>query len=254
MYFLLSCSIAIDASETATGIPARDMLEQCGLLPVPPANAVILDNACGAAIVTARLFESIGSDRRDLTVVCGDLDQTMVELSEQRIKANGWNAQVKRIDAQAMPYGAEEFTHAMMNFGPQLMSDPMLALRETHRVLRKGGYTGFTCWTKPGWIPSVMEAFPSFSPPSLLSSPWKDPDSIKANLSSLGFTDIIVSTLDFKTREENLEAYLELMKLLLAKLLVGENAAIYESHMRAKYARGEIEMSWQALVVSAVKP
>ncbi len=244
----------MDASETATGVPARAMLEQCGLLPSPPPDAVILDNACGAGIVTARLFESAGSDRHDLNVVCGDLDQTMVELSEQRIKANNWkNAQAKRLDAQALPYGAEAFTHVMMNFGPQLMSDPILALRETHRILRQGGYAGFTCWTQPGWVPSVMEAFPSFSPPSLLSSPWKDPDAIRTNLSSLGFTDITASTLDFKTREEHLDGYLELMKLLLAKLLVGENAAIYDKHMRAKYARGEIEMSWQALIVSAVK-
>ena len=243
----------MDASETATGVPARAMLEQCGLLPVPPANAVVLDNACGASIVTARLFEAVDSGRQDLTVICGDLDQTMVELSGQRIKENGWNAQAKRIDAQALPYSSEEFTHVLMNFGPQLMSDPMLALEETHRVLRKGGCTGFTCWLKPGWIPSVREAFPSFSPPTLLSSPWKDSEAIKANLSSLGFKDTTASTLDFKTHEENLEAYLELMELLLSKLLVGENAAIYQKHMRAKYARGETEMSWQALIVSAVK-
>jgi ubiquinone/menaquinone biosynthesis C-methylase UbiE len=242
----------MDASETATGVPARAMLEQCGLLPNPPATAVILDNACGTGIVTARLFESAGSDRRDLTVVCGDLDQTMVDLSEQRIKANGWNAVAKCLDAQAMPYRAEEFTHILMNFGPQLLADPMLALRETHRILRKGGCMGFTCWTKPGWIPSVMEAFPSFSPPPLLSN-WKDPGAIKAILSSLGFEEITVSTLDFKTRETNLDAYLELMKLLLSKLLVGDNAVVYEKHMRAKYARGETEMSWQALIVSAVK-
>lgn len=244
----------MDAAETATGVPARAMLEQCGLLPVPPANAVILDNACGAGIVTARLFESVGSSRHDLAVVCGDLDEVMVAMSEQRSRANGWNTRVKRLDAQDMDYGAEEFTHVLMNFGPQLMSDPMLALRETHRILRKGGYAGFTCWTSPGWVPSVVEAFPSFTPPPLLSGTWKDPETIKANLSSLGFAEITISTLDFKTREENLDAYLELMEILLAKLLVGENAKVYENHMRAKYARGETEMSWQALIVSARKP
>lgn len=62
-----------------------------------------------------------------------------------------------------------------------------------------------------------------------------------------------VSTISFITREENLEAYLELMKMLLAKVLVGDNAAVYDDHMKAKYERGDIEMSWQALVVSAVE-
>lgn len=112
---------------------------------------------------------------------------------------------------------------------------------------------GFTCWTKPGLIPSIKEVFPSFTSPSALSSPWKDPDAIKANLSSLGFKEVTVSTISFITREENLEAYLELMKMLLAKVLVGDNAAVYDDHMKAKYERGDIEMSWQALVVSAVK-
>jgi hypothetical protein len=69
----------MEALERGTGVSARAMLEQCGLLPNPPANAVILGNACGAGIVTARLFESTGSDRRDLTVVRGDVDQTMVD-------------------------------------------------------------------------------------------------------------------------------------------------------------------------------
>jgi ubiquinone/menaquinone biosynthesis C-methylase UbiE len=103
----------MDSSETGTGVPARIMLEQYGLLPILPSNSVILDNGYGAGIVTTRLFESIGSDRQDLTVVCDGLDQTMVELCEQRIKANGWNAQAKHLDAPAMLYGAEAFTHVL---------------------------------------------------------------------------------------------------------------------------------------------
>ena len=112
---------------------------------------------------------------------------------------------------------------------------------------------GFTCWTEPGWMSSIKDAIPSFTPPSALSSPWKDPDTIKANLASLGFADIKISDLDFETRESNLDAYLELMKLLLPKLLTGENATAYDHHMKAKYEKKEIEMSWKALVVSATK-
>ena len=61
-------------------------------------------------------------------------------------------------------------------------------------------------------------------------------------------------TLDFRTNEEDIEGYLELMKLLLSKVLVGEKADAYDNLMRAKYERGEMGMDWQALVVSAVKP
>lgn len=125
----------MEASETATAVPARAMLRQCGLLPSPPAGAVILDNACGAGVVTACLFEHSTSDRNPLTVVCGDLDQTMVDFARQRIETKGWNAQAERVDAQALVYEDCHFTHVLMNFGPQLMSDPMLALKGSSLVL-----------------------------------------------------------------------------------------------------------------------
>ena len=44
------------------------------------------------------------------------------------------------------------------------------------------------------------------------------------------------------------------MKLLLTKVLVGENADAFDKVMRAKFERGEMGMDWQALIVSAVKP
>ena len=125
---------------------------------------------------------------------------------------------------------------------------------ETHRVLRNGGRTGFTCWTKPGWLPSVQEAIPSYNPPPFLSSPWCDPVVIRKNLETVGFSDVGVETLDFRTDEGDIEGFLELMKLLLGRVLVGEYADIYDELMRGKYERGEMGMDWQALVVSAVKP
>ncbi|CAD6591728.1 MAG: hypothetical protein ASARMPREDX12_005395 [Alectoria sarmentosa] len=236
-------------AETATGPPAEALLSSCGLLPTQPAGSVILDNACGAGVVTARLMEGGGSSNKDLSVVCGDLDQTMVDLVAQRIKENGWQAKAERLDAQSVPYDDKHFTHVLMNFGPQLMSDP-----ETYRVLRNEGRIGFTCWTKPGWILSIQEAVPSFTPPPFMSSPWCDPDAIRSNLKTIGFSEVSVKTLEFRTNEEDIEGYLELMKLLLSKVLVGKNADGYDELMRAKYGRGEMGMDWQALVVSAVKP
>ena len=70
----------------------------------------------------------------------------------------------------------------------------------------------------------------------------------------MGFSNVKCSTLDFRTNEEDIEGYLELIKLLLSKVLVGEKADAYDDLMRGKYKRGELGMDWQALVVSAVKP
>ena len=70
----------------------------------------------------------------------------------------------------------------------------------------------------------------------------------------IGFSKVNISTLEFRTDEKDIEGYLELMKLLLTKVLVGENADAYDKLMRAKFDHGEMGMDWQALVVSAVKP
>lgn len=125
---------------------------------------------------------------------------------------------------------------------------------ETYRVLRNGGCTGFTCWTQPGWVPSVQEAVPSFTPPPFLSNPWCNPEAIRRNLETIGFSNVNCKTLEFRTNEEDIEGYLELIKLLLSKVLVSEKADAYDDLMRAKHERGEMGMDWQALLVSAVKP
>ena len=61
---------------------------------------MILDIACGLGVVTAYLVEKSDSSNDDMSVVCGDLDQNMVDLVAQRIKENGWQAKAERLDAQ----------------------------------------------------------------------------------------------------------------------------------------------------------
>lgn len=87
--------------ETATGPPAIAMLTQAGLLPAPPPNAVILDNACGAGGVGARFFEraNIGEEGKFL---CGDLQENMVKSTEERIAKYGWKAEARVLDAHVI--------------------------------------------------------------------------------------------------------------------------------------------------------
>ena len=73
------------------------LLSNCGLLPSRPAGSII---ACGAGVVTARLMENGGSNNKDISAVCGDLDQTMVELAARRILEHGWRATAESVDAQ----------------------------------------------------------------------------------------------------------------------------------------------------------
>ena len=89
--------------EEITGVPAQAMLVQSGLLPTPPLSANVLDNACGAGVLTSLLFNAIG-ESTDITVTCGDVKEYMVRSAAERIKANGWNAEAIEADAQVCRY------------------------------------------------------------------------------------------------------------------------------------------------------
>jgi SAM-dependent methyltransferase len=263
---------AMLAAEVATGVPALAMLHQTHLLPSPPPHAKILDNACGAGVVAKQLFHHLATlpandennnAAADLNfeLTCGDIDGTMEQLTADLIAEKGWseqNVSVRRIDAHSTGYPEGTFSHVLMNFGPQLMRDAKGALKETYRVLQDGGVAGFTCWVRTGWLPGVVAVFPNFEAPGLLQTyPWKEPRSIEGILGEIGFVDVVVREHDFTTRlsEGGVDGFLELMALLMPGLLNGENMQKYERYMKAQVEKQPVlEMSWQALIVSARKP
>lgn len=88
------------AAETGTGPPVQALLTQCGLLSAQPAGTIILDNACGGGVITARLLEGSGSQVHGMKVICGDLDEVMVDMTAQRIAKHSWPAEAQVINAQ----------------------------------------------------------------------------------------------------------------------------------------------------------
>lgn len=243
-------------AERTTGVPALAMLKQTGLVPSPPVHARILDNACGSGVVAKCLHEQVSN--ADFKLLCGDLDQTMVHMTSNLIQEQRWTSvTVECVDAHATGFADGEFSHVLMNFGPQLMGDAEAALGETYRILRSGGVMGTTCWVKAGWVPSVTAVFPDFKPPGLLQADtWKSPKRIREVLTGVGFEDVDVRECEFVNRVEgeNVGSFLELMGLLVLKLLDGENKEKYDRHMRDEVQKGSVEMSWMALTVSAKKP
>jgi hypothetical protein len=52
-------------------------------------------------------------------------------------------------DAEALPYPDASFDAVVSNFGIHHVPRPVVALRQTHRVLRQGGWLAFTVWAAP---------------------------------------------------------------------------------------------------------
>lgn len=131
--------------EEISGVLAKAMLVQSGLLPTPPKGGVVLDNACGAGVVTSHLFSALGKTT-DVRVVCADLEESMVNNTAERITTNRWNAKATLADAQvctcfcsasstwfpcsqALPFPDNHFSHNLMNMGIQVIPDPGLAMK-----------------------------------------------------------------------------------------------------------------------------
>ncbi|KAJ7698033.1 S-adenosyl-L-methionine-dependent methyltransferase [Mycena rosella] len=239
--------------EEITGVPAKAMLVQSGLLPTPPKDALVLDSACGGGVVTTVLFNVIGKTS-DVRVVCGDLEEYMVTSAAERIKANGWNAEATVVDAQAVPFPDSHFTHNLMNFGMQVIPDNALVVKESFRVLQPGGKLGLTIWTEPGWLQSLVAGVPGFTvPPLLTSGPMASKESITNLLTVAGFAQIDVQPLTFE-HTDAISRYLGYMKEVFTQLRVGETAERYEAYMRERYGNGDFTLTWKALVVTAEKP
>lgn len=144
--------------EAATAPPAhRLILQSIDRSPSSTQPILLLDNACGAGVVTKFLFELSGLEGRTVEVVAGDFEEKMVELMRARVEKNGWNARALVVDAQvrrscfpppasrlsfgfadagtdemvvqAIPFPDNHFTHVATNFAIQLLPDPILALK-----------------------------------------------------------------------------------------------------------------------------
>ncbi|KAJ7150464.1 S-adenosyl-L-methionine-dependent methyltransferase [Mycena crocata] len=242
-----------DQMEKLTGIPAKAMLVQSGLLPSPPKGALVLDNACGGGVLTAVFFDAVGKTS-DVRFVCGDLEESMVQSAAERITANAWNAEATVVDAMANPFPDNHFTHNLMNFGMQLIPDNELVLKESFRVLKPGGKVGMTSWTAPGWVPSFKIAVPTYAPPpALTNGPMSSKESITTLLAATGFTNIDVQVCKFD-HQDHMPHFLAFMGTLCANVLVGETKERYEAYMRERFGGGEFTLSWEAFVITAEKP
>jgi len=114
-------------------------------------GARVLDIATGPGYVAA------AAARRGAEVVGIDFSAAMIEQARKRYPGLVFWC----CDAVALPFGAQTFDVALMNFGMLHLSQPEKAIGEASRVLRRGGRFAFTVWAKPeeaAGFETVLEA------------------------------------------------------------------------------------------------
>ena len=199
-------------AEKITGEYAEHLLRQAKLDNLPEddgSELVILDEACGTGIVSARLMAMLSSkSRQKLDLTMTDISKPIIEYTTRRILRESWQgAKAVQADATDTKLPDACFTHILLSFGPMVIHDWRSAIREIHRMLRPGGVVAMSSWQEGGWLPDVTAALatdttlPSapdahellnaFSP----GSQWDRPEWVTSTLSEeFGFEEIEVNS------------------------------------------------------------
>ena len=129
--------------------PAHDALFD--LAAIKPGDKII-DIACGTGLITFRAAEATGSKG---LVLGTDISDKMVELASHIAKENSIsNTRFERMDAEELTMNEEEYDVAVCALGLMYVPDPVKAMKEMYRVLKKGGRCIVAVWgkrTNCGW-------------------------------------------------------------------------------------------------------
>jgi SAM-dependent methyltransferase len=145
------------ASVAADVIPALGplLVEASGIT----AGDRVLDVAAGsgnAAIPAAR----VGAD-----VVASDLTPELLEAGRRDAEALGLTLTWQEADAEALPYGADEFDKVISCVGVMFAPFHQASADELVRVCRPGGTIGLVSWTPEGFIGQMFATMKPYAPP-----------------------------------------------------------------------------------------
>jgi SAM-dependent methyltransferase len=111
----------------------------------------VLDVACGTGLVSFEAARAVGRSGRVLAYISGE----MVRAAQQRATACQLaHVHFERMDAAQLTVPAGSFDVALCSLGLMYVTDPLAALRELRRAVRRGGRVGVAVWgarERCGW-------------------------------------------------------------------------------------------------------
>jgi ubiquinone/menaquinone biosynthesis C-methylase UbiE len=154
-----------------------------------------LETAAGTGAVTRALAANLPEA---VEITATDLNQPMLDLGAAMpgLERVHW----RQADAQALPFADQTFDAVICQFGVMFFPDRHSAFKEAWRVLKPGGRLLFSAWdglenNSLGNIAhqTVFTLFPSLTQESaLVPYSYREPTTIKADLSRAGFDDVHV--------------------------------------------------------------
>ena len=182
----------------------------------PQPGHVILELAAGVGdtgLLAAELVQPGGK------VILTDGAEAMVEAATRRAAELGiTNVEARPMDAEWIDLETASVDGVLCRWGYMLLADPEAALRETRRVLRRGGRVALAAWAEPAanpWLTALndegeargLTKLPAEGEPGPFS--FSAPGTIERLLENAGFADIHVDALDFTFSYPDLNAYFD---------------------------------------------
>lgn len=143
-------------------------------------------------------------------VILTDGAEAMVDAARRRAEELGIrNVEARPMEAEWIDLPAASVDGVLCRWGYMLLADPGAALRETRRVLRRGGRVTLAAWASADanpWLTSIGKSMVELghAQPAPPGEPgpfsFAEPGTIERHLDAAGFDDVLVETVDFAFR------------------------------------------------------
>ena len=180
---------------------ARDLIS---FGPLISSTSIVLDNASGPGIITGEILNQIAS-AADVTptIYAADISPAMIEMLR---KKNWPGVKSDVMDAQALSYPDNTFTHSFMNMGIFLLPDPEKGAAEIYRTLKPGGVALTTSIKQVGWVRIFQAAQKEVKPEvplwkSPLKEEWSTENKLRSVVQAGGFE---LENIKIKTTESSM--------------------------------------------------
>lgn len=165
-----------------------------------PDRGSVLELACGTGILTRKLQEALPSTAR---LVATDLNDPMIDFAARKFKKSK-RLEWKQVDATTLPFEDESFDVVVCQFGLMFVPDKVTAIRETYRILKRGGRFVFSVWDaieRNDFAYLAHRTITSFfenDPPMFYEVPFSfhDPKAIRPLCEATGFRKVKVTPLE----------------------------------------------------------
>jgi SAM-dependent methyltransferase len=194
------------------GLTLRKMIARLDERAPFAAATGVLDVGCGTGAVISHILEEHGGKiPSSATIAAADFSEAMLEKLRETKQSNaskpGWDRlQLHRLDAHdlsAIPDGS--FSHVTGGHVYFLLSNPRQALKETHRILARGGMLATSSGKCSEHLDALHDAVEAVRPGTnlqLIREPWTSEQGVQSELEACGFTDVETFAIETEMRYE----------------------------------------------------